>query len=323
MAQSDRQYECIVFGATGYTGKYTCEHITSALPTDFKWAVAGRSEGKLGQLVQDLQSLNPDRTQPGSEIAQLNKDDLVSLAKKTKVLITTVGPYHQYGTLVVEACAETGTHYLDVTGEVPWVYDMIQRYDATAKKTGAIMIPQNGIESAPSDMMCWSLVSHFRQTLGVGTAEIVQTSYDLKAAPSGGTLATILTLFDSYSLSHFAKSSQPWSLCPVQPPQQLPGRPLLERLTGLRTVPDLGVLTTSLQGPADIPIVHRTWGLIDGGKFYGPNFHMSCYQKARNLLQGFGIHLAITFGFLAVLLPPVRWLLKHFVYAPGQGPSKE
>ena len=102
-------YECIVFGATGYTGKYTAQHITSHLPTDFKWAVAGRSESKLKHLVDELKPLNADRLQPGVEVAQLEKDDLVNLAKKTKVLITTVGPYHKYGSVVVEACAQTST----------------------------------------------------------------------------------------------------------------------------------------------------------------------------------------------------------------------
>lgn len=114
MASGDRQYECVVFGATGYTGKYTAEHIVTNLATDLKWAVAGRSEDKLQQLVTELRSLNSDRKEPGIEVAQLQKEDLLALAKKTKVLISTVGPYHLYGTAVVEACAETGTHYVDV-----------------------------------------------------------------------------------------------------------------------------------------------------------------------------------------------------------------
>lgn len=114
MSTNERQYECIVFGASGYTGKYTAEHIVTALPTDFRWAVAGRSEAKLKRLVDDLRSLNPDRKDPAIEIARLEKADLLALAKKTKILISTVGPYYMYGTVVVEACAETGTHYLDV-----------------------------------------------------------------------------------------------------------------------------------------------------------------------------------------------------------------
>ncbi|KAI6801602.1 hypothetical protein KC360_g2450 [Hortaea werneckii] len=323
MSSGQRQYEAIVFGATGYTGKYTAEHITAALPVDFKWAVAGRSEDKLKRLVEELRSTNADRIQPGIEIAQLEKNDLVSLAKKTKVLITTVGPYHKYGTAVVEACAETGTHYLDVTGETPWVFDIIQKYDTLAKKNGAIMIPQNGIESAPTDLMAWMVVSYIRKALGVGAKEFIQTIYDLRASASGGTLATVLTLFDSYSLSHFAKSGQPWSMCPIQPSSGAYNKPLMEKLTGLRTVSDLGLLTDSIQGPADIPIVHRTYGLLDNGKYYGPGFHMTAYMKARNFLQGLGIHLALTVGMMALILPPVRWLLKKFVYQPGEGPSKE
>ena len=323
MAPQDRIFECIVFGATGYTGKYAAEHITTHLPTDFKWAVAGRSEAKLERLVDDLKSLNADRLQPGIEIAQLEKDDLINLAKKTKVLITTVGPYHKYGSVVVEACAETGTHYLDVTGEIPWVYDMIQKYDETAKQTGAIMIPQNGIESAPTDLMCWMLVSHIREALDVGTAEVIHSIYDLKASASGGTLATILSIFDSYSLSEFANAQKPWSLCPVAPPKQSASKPLFETITGVRSVSDLGTLTDSLQGPADIPIVHRTWGLYDGGQYYGSNFRLSAYMRARNALTGFGIHLAMTSAFLALILPPVRWLLKKFVTEPGDGPAKE
>ena len=119
MASSSRSYEVVVFGATGFTGKYTCEHIVSNLPTDLKWAVAGRSAEKLQQLVKELQSAYPDRLAPEVETASLDKSSLKKLAAKTKVLISTVGPYHLYGEAAVAACAESGTHYLDVTGESP------------------------------------------------------------------------------------------------------------------------------------------------------------------------------------------------------------
>jgi short subunit dehydrogenase-like uncharacterized protein len=200
---------------------------------------------------------------------------------------------------------------------------MIEKYDALAKKTGAIMIPQNGVESAPSDMMCWMLVNHIRQTQSVGTAEILDSVHSMTAKPSGGTLDTVLTLFDTYSLSHLAKSMTPWSLSAVAPPPKSAGKPLLESLTGIRTDSDLGILTDSLQGPSDIPIVNRSWSLYDGGKFYGSKFKISIYTKASSNIQAFIMHLAITFGFAALIIPPVRWLLKNFVYQPGQGPTKE
>lgn len=189
------------------------------------------------------------------------------------------------------------------------------------------MIPQNGVESAPTDLIVWILASHIRRTLSVGTAELIDTLYDLNSAPSGGTLDTVLTLFDSYGLGQIAKSMSPYSLSVVTPPAAGPGRPLVERfiekLTGIRNDSDLGILTDSIQGPSDAPIVNRTWSLIDGGKFYGPKFKFSAYMKARGYLHAFLVHVAMTFGFAALILPPVRWLIKKFVYQPGQGPTKE
>lgn len=324
MQQTDRQYEAVVFGATGYTGRLTAEYITASLPTDFKWAIAGRSEAKLKALAEELQSQNPDRVQPGIQVTQLEKDDLLRLAKSTKVLITTVGPYHKYGSTAFEACAETGTHYLDVTGEVPWVRDMIIKHHEQAKSNGAIMIPQNGIESAPTDLMCWALVSHVRRTLSVGTGEVIYSIHDLNASASGGTLSTVLTLFDSYSLLDLSKSFARWGLSTVNAPQQSYSKSIFETVTGLRTEKDLGgLLTDSIQGPTDIPLVHRSWSLYEGGELYGPNFYLSAYMRAKNLFHGLAVHIGLTFGFLALIFPPVRWLLQRLVTQPGDGPSKE
>jgi short subunit dehydrogenase-like uncharacterized protein len=111
-----------------------------------------------------------------------NEDDVEvgDLARKTTVLITTVGPYSVYGEPAFKACAENGTHYLDCTGEVPWVYKMIKKYEAVAKMTGAIMIPQIGIESAPSDVLTWSLVSLIRSRLSVPTGQVIMSLHQLQ-----------------------------------------------------------------------------------------------------------------------------------------------
>lgn len=66
MSSQSKQYELVLFGATGYTGRLCAEHITTHLPTDLRWAVAGRSASKLSALVQEIKSLNPDRLQPGA-----------------------------------------------------------------------------------------------------------------------------------------------------------------------------------------------------------------------------------------------------------------
>lgn len=113
MAADDREYELVLLGATGYTGRYCAEHIVAHLPTNLRWAVAGRNESKLSTLIDQIKPLNPDRRAPGVEVGSLSLEDLDILTKKTEVLITTVGPFHLHGTPVVEACARNGTHYID------------------------------------------------------------------------------------------------------------------------------------------------------------------------------------------------------------------
>lgn len=256
----------------------------------------------------------------------MNKQDLHALAKKTRVLINTVGPYHRHGEPVVEACAANGTHYLDVTGESPWVREMIDKYHKTAQASGAIIIPQIGVESAPADLTCYALASYLRAASASPTREIVFTVHTLKAAPSGGTLATVFGILDHYPLSYVMQSSTPTALCPVPTPEPTYTPGLLTRLTGVRQVRDLGTLTTSLQGGADATIVYRSWGLLSTtglGASYGPRFQFSPYMTVRNSLVGLLTHLALAVGMLALVIPPLRWTLARLVTQAGSGPTKE
>ncbi|KAI9678926.1 MAG: hypothetical protein M1829_001911 [Trizodia sp. TS-e1964] len=320
MASPDRQYELVLLGATGYTGKLTAEHITTHLPTDLRWAVAGRSAGKLEAVVEQVKHLNPDRLQPEIEVTELSAKSLDALAKKTKLIITVVGPYALYGAPVVEACAKNGTHYLDVTAETPWVLEMIKKYDSIAKQTGAIMIPQIGIESAPADLGTWCLVSYIREKLGVGTKDMIFSVETFKSSPSGGTLATFFCLFEEFTLKQIAQASDPWALSPVQGIKKLP----LSSLLGVRSVPGLGYLSTSISALANRSIVHRTWGLMEGGNFYGKKFHFEEYMQVRSLLVGVATKVLIGVAMLAVaVLPPLRWFLKKLIPAAGTGAEKE
>ncbi|KAF4548740.1 Hypothetical protein D9617_25g060690 [Elsinoe fawcettii] len=326
MSQGDRQYDIVVFGATGFTGKFTAEHVVTDLPTNIRWAIAGRSASKLQALSDELKQLNSDRPSPAIEECSLEAQDLDALARKTKVLVTTVGPYAKYGTPVLEACVNNGTHYFDVTGETPWVYDMIEKYHDKAKANHAIIIPQIGMDSAPADLLTWSLVTYIQRTLSRTTKQVIFTLHKVKAKPSGGTLASLLGLFDSYSLSFVGKAMKPWALSPIAPVKTQDSKvspSFFQTLTGVRSVPDLGTLTTSLQGAVDRTQVYRTWGLIDSGKFYGASFRFFPYMTARNVFVGLLTHLAIAVGGLALLLSPLRAILKRLVYAPGQGPTRD
>ncbi|KAI9780050.1 MAG: hypothetical protein M1839_007032 [Geoglossum umbratile] len=319
MARQDREYEIVVFGATGYTGKLTAQYITTHLPINLKWAVSGRSAPRLEAVVNELRVLNPDRPNPGIETADLNFESLSSLAKKTHVLISTVGPYTTLGEPVVEACVKNGTHYLDCTGEIPWVKRMIEKYDTEAKANGAIIIPQCGVESVPADLISWTLVNLVREKFSKNTKEVIVSIVGLDGGFSGGTLTTLFTSLETLSFKELLEASKPWALSPVEGAKY--GRST--SLLGLRTVPDLGTLTPSPIADTDRSVVHRTWGLLDGGRAYGMNFRYNEYVKVRNVFTGLMFRAAFGAAMLAILFPPIRWLLKRSVYSPGQGPPEE
>ncbi|KAJ4858956.1 saccharopine dehydrogenase NADP binding domain-containing protein [Trichoderma breve] len=312
--EHDRQYDLVVFGATGYTGRLAAEYITANFPVNLKWAIAGRSESKLQAIVDDCKKLNSDRNPPAIETAGVDSyDEMSALANKTFVMITTVGPYTAHGEYAVKACAEAGTHYFDVTGETPWVYRMIKKYEKTAKESGAILIPQMGLESAPADLCTWSLAQTLRKQLSAKTRDVIISIYNLRAAPSGGTVSTVLTIFDHFTLSELAESGKPFALSPI---------------FGVHYVPNLGTVTTAFTSSADQGLVERSWGLLSEipsrkDEFYGPNFHWAECYRPRNWLYGVIVHWIIVIGvFLIATGKPVRTLFRNFVPAPGTGPSK-
>ncbi|KAI0181089.1 hypothetical protein GGR52DRAFT_18471 [Hypoxylon sp. FL1284] len=324
-----RQYDLVVFGATGYTGLLVAEHVTTHFPTNLKWAIAGRSAGKLQHVISECEALNPDRRPPQIEICSLSDEDLGALAKKTFALITTVGPYAKYGEHAFKACAESGTHYFDCTGEAVWQMSMIEKYEDTAKATGACLFPQSAIESAPSDLMTFSMASLLRSTLSASVGDVVVKIHEIRGAPSGGTLSTVLGLFDVFSWKKVAKSHKPYALSPAKNPKQPPKTSLLSKLTGLYSIPNLGLVSTSVTSGTNRAVVHRTWGLCKQEPslykhFYGPNFTYREFITAKNFAKGIMMHYSLIFGsMLLMFCPPFRKIMRKYVYQPGEGPSKE
>ncbi|KAB8289828.1 hypothetical protein EYC80_010460 [Monilinia laxa] len=305
MSSNDREYELVIFGATGYTGKFTAEHVATHLPTDLRWALAGRSSSKLEAVAAECKSLNPDRLQPAIEICNLDDAELSALAKKTK------------------ACAENGTHYFDVTGEVPWVAEMIKKYESTAKASGSILIPQCGLESALPDLVTRYAVDAVREEFSTPTGEVIVSLHEIRAKPSGGTLETVFTLLEVFSLKQIKAAMTPYALSPIPGPKVRPYKSLITKLTGIKVVPDLGILTTSLAGSTDLAIIHRSWGLSSGSRFYGPNFKVEEYMKSRNYLTAIVIHFGLILGGLFLAIPFFRHTARKYVYQPGEGATKE
>uniref|UniRef100_A0A093UYJ1 Putative trans-acting enoyl reductase n=1 Tax=Talaromyces marneffei PM1 TaxID=1077442 RepID=A0A093UYJ1_TALMA len=293
-----RQYDLIVLGAT---------------------ARHGTSEPKL--ILPNALTLTE-----AIEICNLNNEEVSELAKKTFCLITTVGPYALHGEYAFRACAETGTHYIDCTPEVPWTLEMIKKYEATAKASGAWMIPQCAMESAPSDILTWAVAEEVRSEFSSRVGDIVMDQHQLTSIPSGGTLATILNLFGQYPLKTLLQSIEPYALSPVPNGHPLPKRSRWSSLTGVHKIAGLPLLSTSISGKANAAIVSRTWGLFKQEpnlkkEFYGPEFTYQEYMYAPGFVRGMLMHYFLVTGGYLLLLAPVRASIRRFVTKPGDGPD--
>ncbi|KAI0476962.1 hypothetical protein F4859DRAFT_504379 [Xylaria cf. heliscus] len=327
--KNTRQYDVVVYGATGYTGLITAEFIASHFPTDTKWAVAGRSAQKLEDVVKTCQSLNPDRKPPQVEVCGLNDADLAALAKKTFAFIATVGPYSKYGEHAFKACAEAGTHYFDCTGEAVWHSAMIKKYEKVAKASGACMFPQSAVESAPSDLVTFALASRIKSELSAPVGDVVVSLHELHSAPSGGTLATVIGLFETFSIKEVAASHKPYALSPIPNSKSAPKASILSKLIGAYHIPNLGLQATSLTAGTDAAVVQRTWGLLQQepalrDHAYGPNFTYREFIKTRNVVTAMIMHYSLMIGgTLLAFCSPFRNLVRRFVFQPGQGPTRE
>ena len=209
------------------------------------------------------------------------------------------------------------------TGEVPWVREIIQKFDGIAKSNRAILITEIGMDAAPSDLVAYTAVSEIRAAYGCGVRDVVCSVHELKAAgPSGGTLATMMSLFDNYSTSDIRASLNPYALSPRPPlKSSSSGRGFLSRLFGPFSYPELGILTTSMTASANVPVVHRSSGLLP--QFYGTNFRFTESLRVSNYAWGVAIHLSLAFATFLLTLRPFRILCKKFIYQPGEGPTVE
>jgi short subunit dehydrogenase-like uncharacterized protein len=146
---SDRTYDVVLLGATGFTGGLTARYLARRLSgTTTRWAIAGRNEDKLRSLADELPGDGP-----AIEVVDVTDlDGLTALAGKTKALASTVGPYAEHGLPVVEACVRAGTEYADITGEPAFVSDVRERFDAPAREAGIRLVSCCGFDSVPHDL---------------------------------------------------------------------------------------------------------------------------------------------------------------------------
>ncbi|ARN75237.1 saccharopine dehydrogenase family protein [Oceanicoccus sagamiensis] len=190
MTDSEK-FDLVVYGATGFTGRLICEHLNTSygLNGEVNWAMAGRSQSKLEQVRDELGLDNSVALLVADTSDQTSVNKLVA---STRVLISAVGPYQQYGSDVVKACAENGTDYVDLCGEPAWMHEMIGKYDELAKSNGARIVFSCGFDSIPFDMGVYFLQQAAQEKLGGPVPRIKCRVRDMNGMASGGTVASFM-----------------------------------------------------------------------------------------------------------------------------------
>ena len=191
MSKAEREFDIVVYGATGYTGRLVAEHFVreyGGKPGAPKWAMAGRSLDKLAEVrdaigaPKDTPLVVADASDPGT---------LDAMCHRTRVVLTTVGPYQLYGSELVAACARTGTDYADLCGEPGWMREMIDAHHEQAKASGARIAFSSGFDSIPFDLGVLMLQAEAVKRFGKPAPRVRGRVRDMKGTFSGGTAASL------------------------------------------------------------------------------------------------------------------------------------
>ncbi|BDT93898.1 enoyl reductase [Nocardia sputorum] len=325
-----REFDLVLFGATGFVGKLTAEYLLGAAPESARIALAGRSLDKLTS-VRD--GLGPKAADWGLVVADsTDQAALDALAARTEVVVTTVGPYLRYGMPLVAACAKAGTHYADLTGEPLFIRDAIDAYHEQAVATGAKIVNSCGYDSIPSDLSVYQL---YRRTVDDNAGELVDTTLvaSLKGGVSGGTIDSGRAMMEAIAADP-AKGkvlSHPYSLSPDKAMDPDVGRQSDQALSRASAIdPSLdGWVSTFVMAAHNTKVVRRTNGLL--GWVYGKNFRYREVMSAGKsrvaplVAAGMagGIVAGLTAGALLSRAAAGRKLLDRVLPKPGTGPDEK
>jgi short subunit dehydrogenase-like uncharacterized protein len=318
-----RDHDVVVFGATGFVGRLTAAYLAEHAPAGVRIALGGRSRTRLQEARDALGPRAADW--PLIEADSLDADAMDVLARSTRVIATTVGPYHRFGLPLVRACAAAGTHCADLTGEVLFMRASIDAAHEAAAASGARIVHTCGFDSIPSDLGVLLLAEHAKRE---GLGELEGTTLVVKAisgGASGGTIDSMRGQLDEARADRASRKVMldPYSLSPdraAEPDLGSERDPL-----GVIRDPELGgFLAPFVMGTVNTRVVRRSNALQ--GHAYGRRL------RYRELMLGGGLPFgpakagAIAGGLVALMtglsLPPTRKVLDKVLPAPGEGPSE-
>jgi short subunit dehydrogenase-like uncharacterized protein len=309
---TNRELDVVLFGATGFTGRLVGEYLARA-PSKPRWAIAGRNQAKLDALGFGVPVIVADA---------MDATALAALARRAKVVCTTAGPYSKYGSELVAACAEHGTHYCDLTGEVPWMRRMIDAHHERARDSGARIVHTCGFDSIPSDLGTWALQQEMLKAFGMPATSVTGLFGPLKGGASGGTVASGIGLAKEAGADRAVRKllANPHALDPDPDGWHPPDRDSLA--IGWETT--LRVFTAPFfMAGVNTRVVRRSHALA--GRPWGDDFTYREVMSTPGSPRGLAMAAAVTGGLAAMAFalsrPRLRDLAAKRMPQPGEGPS--
>jgi short subunit dehydrogenase-like uncharacterized protein len=307
MDAPDREFDLVLFGATGFTGRLTAEYLARHAPDGLRWGLAGRSQSKLEGVREHLSTIEPGLAELPLLHADVEDDvSLKDVATRARVAITTVGPYLTYGEPLVAACAEAGTDYVDLTGEPEFVDRMYVAHHATAQQTGARLVHACGFDSIPHDLGAYFTVQQLPDDVPITLRGVVRS----RGTFSGGTFHSAMTQMSRSKQMRQASAAR--RKAEPRPhgrsSRAVAGKPHRDSVLGRWLLP----LPT-----IDPMIVARSGAALAA---YGPEFRYSHYAGTKTLRYAVGGAVGIAALGLAAQVKPVRnSMLAHI--KQGDGPD--
>jgi len=337
-----RELDIVLFGATGFVGRLTARHLATAADPTLRIALAGRSLPRLREVATELGAAAEEW--PLLVVDATDVDAVTDLANRARVVVTTVGPYAKYGVPLAAACAEAGTHYCDLTGEVLFVHRSIAANHEAATRTGARIVHACGFDSIPSDLGVW-LTAEAARADGAELGRTHLAVRSMKGGFSGGTIDSARTQVDELKVDKAARRvvGDPWALAEGGRPPRPTGdtasasalrRGGLGKLGGLfdsvvkaspvKRDDDNGHFTGPFVMAAfNTRVVARSASLLGYGKGFRYAEYSDYGAGPVGALTAGGVSVALGVGLAGFAFGPTRALLDRVLPKPGEGPSEQ
>ena len=319
-----RRHDITLFGVTGFVGKLTGEYLAAHAPDGLRVALAGRSHDRLEAVRAELGPraaawplVEADFTEPST---------IDAMAVRTRVVVTTAGPYRRHGLAVVAACARSGTHYADLTGEVLFMHDSAEQHHQEAQQSGARIVHACGFDSIPSDLGVLLLHETARAD-GAGDLEDTTLVVSrLKGGLSGGTLESGRQQFEELQEKPELRRIvfDPYALSPDRAEEPDLGEQ--RELRGVQRDPELGIwIGPFIMAGTNSRVVRRSNALF--GWEYGRRFRyrevMGFGSGATAPVKAGAVSAGLAMFSTAMSFRPSRTAARRVLPKPGEGPDEK